>query len=176
MIHINYLHVCCYILLCLKMRVPIAFDGGIITHEPDFRFMLLRHWSLYNAMFYSDYVGSQLQIWTAEGKQKLQRLLAQVSFAASYIFIVYLFNLKNLTIRPVYFMQIGIPLQDCKQQYSFMSDRMQKRLRDRIREPAERAGLEDIFFETFSLQVGQYIYVFVSQKPLAHHSTAIFCK
>ena len=39
-------------------------------------------------MFFSDYVGTQLQIWTAVGKQNLERLLAQV----------------------------GLPLQECKQQ------------------------------------------------------------
>ena len=58
--------------------MPVAFDQGRISHEVDYRFMLLRNWSLYDAMYYSDYVGSQLRIWTSIGQQNLERLLAKV--------------------------------------------------------------------------------------------------
>jgi hypothetical protein len=77
-------------------------------------------------MYYSDYVGTQLQIWTAVGKQNLERLLAKV----------------------------GVPLAECRQQFCFMSDRMKTRLRDHLEKPARDANLPDVFFETFSLQVG----------------------
>ena len=33
-------------------------EAGRIIFEKEFRFMLLRHWSLYEAMFYSNYVAS----------------------------------------------------------------------------------------------------------------------
>ena len=38
-----------------------------IKHYWQFRFMLLRHWSLYESMYYSNYVASKLGTWLAKG-------------------------------------------------------------------------------------------------------------
>ena len=46
----------------------------------DFRFALLRHWSLYEAMLHSSYVAVRLQTWTDHGRRRLQELLARMGF------------------------------------------------------------------------------------------------
>jgi hypothetical protein len=43
--------------------------------------MLLRHWSLYEAMYYSNYVASKLEVWKTQGTAKLKvNILCQVVF------------------------------------------------------------------------------------------------
>ena len=46
----------------------------------DFRFALMRHWSLYDAMLHSTYVAVRLQTWTDHGRRRLQELLARMGF------------------------------------------------------------------------------------------------
>jgi cell division control protein 45 len=36
---------------------------GRITFVQDFKFMLLRYWTLYESMYYSDYIATNLQLW-----------------------------------------------------------------------------------------------------------------
>ena len=63
-------------------EVRVAENGRIVFEE-DFRFMLHRHWSLYNAMYFSDYVATRLGIWKPEGKAKLERFLAKMGIPLS---------------------------------------------------------------------------------------------
>lgn len=44
-------------------------DQGIRTIE-ELRFMLYRHWTLYDAMFHSSYVAGKLGIWKERGRKK----------------------------------------------------------------------------------------------------------
>jgi cell division control protein 45 len=64
--------------------------GGIIpTHarsptdnsirlSPEPRFLLIRHWSLYESMLHSPYLSSRLHIWSDAGKRRLHKLLAKM--------------------------------------------------------------------------------------------------
>ena len=45
---------------------PAAAKGHITCTE-DYRFMLYRHWSLYESMFHSNYVASKLRVWMDDG-------------------------------------------------------------------------------------------------------------
>ena len=56
-----------------RLNVPECVDSGSIQNENDFRFLLLRHWNLYDAMFYSNYIASKFGIWWESGKKKLLR-------------------------------------------------------------------------------------------------------
>ncbi|PPR08067.1 hypothetical protein CVT24_010528 [Panaeolus cyanescens] len=47
----------------------------------ELRFMLFRHWTLYDAMFHSSYVASKLGIWKERGRQRLTGLLAKMGFS-----------------------------------------------------------------------------------------------
>lgn len=58
-----------------------ADDFGILYKPREFRFMLFRHWSLYDSMFHSGYIASKLGLWRDHGRKKLQNLLAQMGFS-----------------------------------------------------------------------------------------------
>ena len=49
-----------------------------IQYEEEFRFMLFRHWSLYDSMYHSSYIASKLGIWKERGRKRLQNLLAKI--------------------------------------------------------------------------------------------------
>ncbi|KAF9483861.1 CDC45-like protein [Pholiota conissans] len=55
-------------------------DTGVRTSE-ELRFMLFRHWTLYDAMFHSNYVSGRLGIWKEKGRQKFMSLLAKMGFS-----------------------------------------------------------------------------------------------
>eukprot|EP00941_MAST-03F_sp_MAST-3F-sp1_P000861 g861.t1 len=101
--------------------VKAAEHGRIVFDESEYRFMLHRHWSLYDSMFYSDYFATKLGIWTAAGKAKLEDCLAK----------------------------IGIPLSACKQKFSFMSAKLKKRLRNHLPSVATNFGLDEPFVRSF---------------------------
>jgi cell division control protein 45 len=100
----------------------IAFTGnGRILAETDFRFFLLRHTSLYEAMRLSDYVSTQLQLPTAKGLHKLQEMLAQM----------------------------GFPLAECQQPFCFMKPALRRQLRDKLQEQMHDYNLEHLEFTSF---------------------------
>ncbi|KDR81482.1 hypothetical protein GALMADRAFT_89457 [Galerina marginata CBS 339.88] len=55
-------------------------DMGVRATE-ELRFMLFRHWTLYDAMFHSSYVAGKLGIWKEKGRQRLTGLLAKMGFS-----------------------------------------------------------------------------------------------
>jgi cell division control protein 45 len=83
-------------------------DNGKVLAETDYRFFLLRHSSLFDSMMYSSYVASRLQVWTPQGKQRLQEMLAKM----------------------------GFPLDECRQPFAFMNPHLKRKLRDKLGEYA----------------------------------------
>lgn len=74
---------------------PLPPDAALTTLNPDdasvrasdeLRFMLFRHWTLYDAMFHSSYIASKLGIWKERGRKRLTGLLAKIGQAASSCF------------------------------------------------------------------------------------------
>ena len=108
-----------------QVKVPISDDGRIEFTE-EYRFMLHRHWSLYDAMYYSRFVSSRLGIWKMDGKDKLNTFMARM----------------------------GVSLKESKQKFSFMSNDLKDRLRDKIDEFADDYGLTDIVYGSFVRFVG----------------------
>ena len=65
-------------------------SGGVIpTHarsptdtsirlSPEPRFLLIRHWSLYESMLHSPYLSTRLHIWSEPGKKRLHKFLAKM--------------------------------------------------------------------------------------------------
>ncbi|KAJ7724088.1 CDC45-like protein [Mycena maculata] len=69
---------------------PPSGENAMISLNPDdlsvrateeLRFMLFRHWTLYDAMLHSSYVASKLGIWKERGRKKLTGLLAKMGFS-----------------------------------------------------------------------------------------------
>ena len=90
-----------------------------IEHK-DLRIMLYRHWSLYESLYYSNYIAAKLGIWKEPGKRKLNEILAQ----------------------------IGIPLQECKQQYRFMKAEFKGTLKEKLSQIGNHFEIEDLFLTT----------------------------
>jgi cell division control protein 45 len=53
-------------------------DDRSIARTDELRFMLFRHWTLYDAMLHSGYVAGRLGIWKEKGRKRLQGLLAKM--------------------------------------------------------------------------------------------------
>lgn len=61
----------------LGARAPNPDDRSI-TRSDELRFMLFRHWNLYDAMLHSGYVAGRMGIWREKGRKRLQGLLAKM--------------------------------------------------------------------------------------------------
>lgn len=97
-----------------------------IRLEDEFRFMLVRHWSLYDSMLHSAYVGSRLHIWSEEGRKRLHKLLAKM----------------------------GLSLVECKQTYIHMNMDLKKTLKSSLKRFAPFYGLDDVIFHSFTRTYG----------------------
>ena len=87
-----------------------------IRVSPEPRFLLIRHWSLYDSMLHSPYLGSRLHIWSEQGRKRLHKLLAKM----------------------------GVSLSQCKQNYTHMDMDLKKGLRQRLLSYAPLYGLEGL--------------------------------
>ena len=52
----------------------------IIRGEDEFRFVLFRHWSLWDSMYHSSYVANRLGLWKDRGLSKLNMLMAKIGY------------------------------------------------------------------------------------------------
>jgi cell division control protein 45 len=105
-----------------------AGEGGIIqTHaknpedmsirlSPEPRFLLVRHWSLYDSMLHSLFLSAKLHMWNENGKKRLRMLLAKM----------------------------GISLSQCKQNYTHMDMELKRGLREKLLKYAPVYGLEGL--------------------------------
>ncbi|KAK4987730.1 DNA replication initiation factor cdc45 [Elasticomyces elasticus] len=106
----------------------MTLSGGVIpTHarsptdtsiriSPEPRFLLIRHWSLYDSMLHSPYLASRLHIWTDTGRRRLHKLLAKM----------------------------GISLSQAAMGYSHMDVELKASLRQRLLKFAPMYGLEGL--------------------------------
>lgn len=92
-----------------------------IRLSPEYRFMLIRHWSLYDSMLHSSFLGTKLHIWSENGRKRLHKLLAKMGFS----------------------------LSQCKQSYTHMDMDLKRSLRERLEKYAPLYGLEGIVREGF---------------------------
>ena len=52
-----------------------------IRLSPEPRFLLIRHWSLYDAMRHSPYLATRLHLWNDQGMKRLHKLLAKMGIS-----------------------------------------------------------------------------------------------
>jgi cell division control protein 45 len=103
-----------------------AFEDRKVSYAEEFRFSMLRHWSLYDAMTHSPYVATRLQTWREAGRASLHSLLAH----------------------------LGLPLEACKQQYTHMSPEHVQQLHSKLEQHGPSHGLDDLKFWSFSFGHG----------------------
>ncbi|CAM9657817.1 unnamed protein product [Phaeothamnion confervicola] len=105
--------------------VPAA-EAGRIVFSHEYRLMMHRHWSLYESMFYSNYVASRLGVWRTNGEARLRNLLAEV----------------------------GLSLVDARQKFSFLRPREQRHLREQLELRGPAQGLPDLLYGSFVRNCG----------------------
>ncbi|KAI9510893.1 CDC45-like protein [Russula earlei] len=59
----------------------LSADDMSVRTTDELRFELVRHWTLYDAMFHSSYVAGKLGIWKEQGRKRLTGLLAKMGFS-----------------------------------------------------------------------------------------------
>ena len=69
-------------------RSMSGMEEGRILNVDEFRFMLYRHWSLYQGMYHSTYVATRLAIWKDKGKRRLENLLTTMGYLFPFSFIL----------------------------------------------------------------------------------------
>ena len=87
-----------------------------IRVSPEPRFLMIRHWSLYDSMLHSPYLGSRLHIWSEQGRKRLHKLLAKM----------------------------GVSLSQCKQSYTHMDMELKRGLRQRLLTYAPQYSLDGL--------------------------------
>jgi cell division control protein 45 len=87
-----------------------------IRLSPEPKFLLIRHWSLYDSMLHSPYLFSRLRIWSEGGLKRLHKLLAKM----------------------------GVSLVQCKQSYTHMDMVVKKELRTKLLKYASLYNLDDM--------------------------------
>ena len=87
-----------------------------IRLSPEPRFLLIRHWSLYDSMLHSPYLASRLHVWSDMGRKRLHKLLAKM----------------------------GVSLTQCKQNYTHMDMDLKRGLRRNLLTYAPLYGLEGL--------------------------------
>lgn len=75
-----------------------------IRLSPEPKFLLIRHWSLYDSMLHSPYLFSRLKTWSETGIKRLHKLLAKM----------------------------GVSLAQCKQSYTHMDMMLKRELRAKL--------------------------------------------
>jgi cell division control protein 45 len=117
-------------------EIPITAASSTDTSirlSPEPRFLLVRHWSLYDSMLHSPYLAGQLQVWRNEGKKRLHKLLAKM----------------------------GIALDQSKQSYPYMDMELKRGLRQRLLKNAPLFGLEGLVPPPAGTGVGREGWGFV---------------
>ncbi|PKS08819.1 hypothetical protein jhhlp_003428 [Lomentospora prolificans] len=87
-----------------------------IRLSPEPKFLLIRHWSLYDSMLHSPYLFSRLKTWSDTGLKRLHKLLAKM----------------------------GVSLVQCKQSYTHMDMVLKRELRSKLLKYASLYNLDDM--------------------------------
>ncbi|KAK8188215.1 CDC45 family [Phyllosticta capitalensis] len=112
----------------ITREANLGESGGVIpTHarsptdnsirlSPEPRFLLIRHWSLYDSMLHSPYLGAKLHIWTDNGRRRLHKMLAKM----------------------------GVSLSQCRQNYTHMDMDLKRDLRQKLLHFAPVYGMDGL--------------------------------
>lgn len=106
-------------------RGPAGKDGQIACVE-EYRFMLYRHWTLFDSMYHSPFIATKLGTWVNEtsGKQKLDTMLVGM----------------------------GIPKRESSEKFQHMSKACREKLKDKLDKAVDAHGLPPVTYGSFTIQ------------------------
>lgn len=87
-----------------------------IRLSPEPKFLLVRHWSLFDSMLHSPYLAARLHIWSESGRKRLMKLLAKM----------------------------GVSIAQSKQSYTHMDMELKRGLREKLLKYAKVYGLDEL--------------------------------
>nr|CCA16133.1 cell division control protein 45 putative [Albugo laibachii Nc14]CCA25094.1 cell division control protein 45 putative [Albugo laibachii Nc14] len=119
-----------------------AYRHEKITFEEEYRFMLYRHWSLYDSMYYSDYIASKLGLYMSPHPRSSQNGNAYVQSG----------SMGNESALHVWLARMGFSLKRSQQMYMYMPLQMKTQLREKTQELAQDFGLQDLCYGSFQRQ------------------------
>ncbi|KAH9857037.1 CDC45-like protein [Lenzites betulinus] len=97
-------------------------DDNSVYASDELRFMMFRHWNLYDAMYHSSYVATKLGIWKERGRKRLTGLLAKMGFS----------------------------ITDTQQPYPHMAKDLKLSLRQKLDQLAPDYGLVELSYPSFA--------------------------
>ncbi|MCL4138839.1 UNVERIFIED_CONTAM: hypothetical protein GTU68_032247, partial [Idotea baltica] len=109
-----------------KSQDEKPLDSIKISFDKELSLVLYRHWTLVESMRHSPYLASSFKLWTLKGEKKMHELLAE----------------------------IGLPLVECKQNYSSMDMTLRSEIPELLEGKAEKYGLVNLLYASFSLSHG----------------------
>ncbi|CDO96277.1 unnamed protein product [Kluyveromyces dobzhanskii CBS 2104] len=101
-----------------KAKTPDSLNVEI---RPDYSLFLLRHTSLYDSFYYSNYVNAKLSLWNENGKKRLHKMFARM----------------------------GIPLTVAQENWIYMDNNFKRDLGVLFDKNLDRYGLQDIVRDGF---------------------------
>lgn len=103
-----------------------SLDCLRIAFECDLCLCVYRHWSLYDSLRYTPHVACRLRLFTYGGEKRLLEMLAE----------------------------LGLPLSQCRQQYSSMDVLLREQVLPLLRDVAEKYHIAPLVHNTFVAQCG----------------------
>lgn len=97
-----------------------------ITYENDLHLAMYRHWTIIDSLKHSMYPACKLKLWTTRGEKRLHELLVEM----------------------------GLPLVQARQTFSSMDLVLRKEFYKMMEGLAEKYGIPDIIYGSFTLQYG----------------------
>ncbi|CAI4046042.1 DNA replication initiation factor CDC45 SKDI_12G1530 [Saccharomyces kudriavzevii IFO 1802] len=101
-------------------------DTLSLNIQPDYYLFLLRHSSLYDSFYYSNYVNAKLSLWNENGKKRLHKMFARM----------------------------GIPLSTAQETWLYMDHSIKRELGVIFDKNLDRYGLQDIIRDGFVRTLG----------------------
>ncbi|KAF9001890.1 CDC45 family [Cyathus striatus] len=103
-------------------------DDVSIRATEELRFTLFRHWTLYDAMYHSNYIANKIGIWKERGRKRLTGLLAKMGFS----------------------------IPQTQQPYAHMDMDLKKALTQKLSDVAPEYGLVELTYPSFIRCYGYY--------------------
>ena len=133
-----------------KTKTPDSLNLEI---RPDYSLFLLRHTSLYDSFYYSNYVNAKLSLWNENGKKRLHKMFARM----------------------------GIPLSVTQENWIYMDNNFKRDLGVLFDKNLDRYGLQDIvrdgFLRTFgyrgSISASEFVESITALLEVGNASNAL---